>query len=77
MTYYAAIRHFGKVKDDKNYKSVDKLTLAKLDDFQRMTIEIWDLVIAIYRKDKENDIDEFSSISEVVYFEKITNKPSP
>ena len=72
LNYYAAIRHFGKVKDDKNYKSIDELTLAKLDCFRSMTIEIWDLVISMYRQDEGNDIDEeFSSISEVVYFEEL------
>jgi hypothetical protein len=38
-----------------------------------MTIEIWDLFISKYRQDKESDIDEFSSISEVIYFENINN----
>lgn len=67
LIYYDAIRHFGKVK----YKSIDELTLAKLDHFRCMTIEIWDLVISKYRQDKENNIEEFSSISEIVYFENI------
>jgi len=69
LNYYAAIRHFGKTKDEKNYKSVDELTLAKLDHFRSMTIEIWDLVIAMYRQDDKNDIGEFSSISNIVHFE--------
>ena len=78
LSYYSAIRHFGKIKNDENYRSVDELTLAKLDLFQKMTIEIWDIVITIYRRDKEIDIDEdFSSISESVNFDKLTNKPSP
>ena len=67
LVYYNAIRHFGKVK----YKSVDELTLEKLDYFRRMTIEIWDIVISKYRQDKGNDIGEFSSISEIVYFKNI------
>ncbi len=67
LIYYNAIRHFGESK----YKSVDELTLSKLDCFRSMTIEIWDLVISTYRLKKENEIDEFSSISEVVYFEDI------
>jgi len=67
LNYYDAIRHFGKVK----YKSIDELTLAKLDCFRSMTIEIWDLVISMYRQDEGNDIEEFSSISEVVYFEEL------
>lgn len=73
LNYYDAIRHFGKVK----YKSMDELTLAKLDYFRSMTIEIWNLVISKYRKDEGNDIEEFSSISEFIYFKELTNKPSP
>ena len=67
LNYYDAIRHFGKVK----YKSIDELTLPKLDYFRSMTIEIWDLVISKYRQDEGNDIEEFSSISEFVYFEEL------
>jgi hypothetical protein len=77
LNYYSAIRHFGKVKDDMNYKSIDELTLVKLNHFRSMTIEIWDTVISMYRQDDENDIGEFSSISEIVYFEELTNMPSP
>jgi len=73
LNYYDAIRHFGKVK----YKSMDELTLSKPDYFRSMTIEIWNLVISKYRKDEGNDIEEFSSISDIVCFEKLTNKPSP
>lgn len=71
LVYYDAIRHFGKVK----YKSIDELTLTKLDHFRCMTIEIWDLVISKYRQNKENNIEEFSSISEIVYFENISINP--
>jgi hypothetical protein len=67
LNYYDAIRHFGKVK----YKSIDELTLVKLDCFRIMTIRIWDLVISKYRKDEGNEIGEFSSINEIVYFEEL------
>ncbi|MBA4411424.1 MAG: hypothetical protein C0397_18640 [Odoribacter sp.] len=67
LKYYDAIRHFGKVK----YKLMDELTIGKLDYFRSMTIEIWDLVISMYRQDEENEIEEFSSISEVFFFEKL------
>ena len=49
---------------------LDSLTLEKVAQFRSMTIEIWDVVIAIYRTDDRNDIDEFHSISEVVEFTK-------
>lgn len=77
LTYYADIRHFGKVKDDKKYKSIDNLTIDKLNYFRCLTIEIWDIVIAIYRQNKDNDIDDFSSISEVVKFDELIKKPCP
>lgn len=67
LTYYAAIRHFGQNKNDKNYHTVDQLTLAELNRFRQMTIEIWDLVITMYHKN-ENFTGELSSVSEIIYF---------
>lgn len=64
--YYNATRHFGKVK----YDIIDNLTIDKLHSFKNMTIQIWDLVISKYRMDEENLIDSFSSIGDVIYFEK-------
>ena len=83
MTYYAAIRHFGKNKNEDNYHIIDRLTLAELNRFRQMTIEIWDLVIAMYRKD-DNLLGELSSVSELAYFTELaeqkvkddTSKPS-
>lgn len=67
INYYDAIRHFGKVK----YKAIDDLTLSKLDSFRNMTIDIWDIVISKYRQNRDNDIGEFSSICEIINFEKL------
>lgn len=67
LCYYDAIRHFGKVK----YDLIDELTLSKLNSFRVMTIEIWDIVISQYRQKKENDIQEFSSIGEIINFENL------
>lgn len=68
LSYYGAVRHFGENKNKKNYRTIDKLTLKKLKRFFRMTIEIWDIIIAMYRADPKNDIEDFSSISNVVQF---------
>jgi hypothetical protein len=68
LAYYAAIRHFGENKDKENYRTVDRLTLAELNRFRRMTIDIWDLVIVMYRQDEENDLEEVSSVTDVVWF---------
>jgi len=73
LTYYAAIRHFGKNKNDENYRTVDRLTLTELNRFRWMTIEIWDLVIAMYRQD-ENLLGELSSVSELVYFTELADQ---
>lgn len=68
LLYYDAIRHFGENKNEQNYRTVDQLTFRRLDRFRRMTIEIWDIIIAMYREDPKNDIDDFRSISDVVWF---------
>jgi hypothetical protein len=72
LKYYGAIRHFGRNLDDKNYEIVQKLTISELDRFRKMTIQIWDLVIGIYRQDKENDIDDdLSSVTDIVLFNRL------
>lgn len=73
LSYYGAVRHFGKIEGEASYRKIDQLTLVKLDLFRQMTIDIWDVVIAMYRKDKENEFEEFKSISEVVEFRELPN----
>lgn len=68
LSFYGAVRHFGENKNKENYRTIDQLTLKRLDRFFRMTIEIWDIIITMYRGNPENDIDNFSSISDVVKF---------
>jgi hypothetical protein len=72
LLYYDAVRHFGKNKDEKHYRMVDQLTLNKLDRFRRMTVEIWDVVIAM----PGNKI-EFRSISDVVKFKELAMRSEP
>lgn len=75
LKYYGAIRHFGRNLDDKNYEVVRKLTISELDRFIKMTIQIWDLVIGIYRQDKENEIDDdVSSVSNIVSFNQLAKQ---
>jgi hypothetical protein len=66
ISYYDPLRHFGKNKDEAHYRKVDELALAKVKEFIRMTVEIWDVVIAIHREDEENEFDDFKSIAEVI-----------
>ncbi len=68
LSYYGAVRHFGENKDKQNYRLVNQLTPRILDQFRRMTIEIWDILIVKYRHNPKNDIEDFRSISEVVDF---------
>lgn len=75
LKYYGAIRHFGRNLDDENYEVVRKLTISELDRFIKMTIQIWDLVIGIYRHDKENEIDDdISSVSNIVSFNRLAEQ---
>ncbi len=68
LAYYNAIRHFGRNKDEKNYRTLDLLTLIELDRFRRMTINIWDVIIAMFRSDKGNELDEIPSITKAIWF---------
>jgi len=70
LSYYGIVRHFGKNKDDQNYRTIDQLTLQELDRFRHMTVEIWDVILAMYQRDDSNNLGEIGSrsISEVVRF---------
>ena len=69
------MRHFGKNRDEKNYRTIDRLTRQELDRFCRMTIEVWDVVIEMYQGDDQNDLHEIRSISEVVPFKNLAERP--
>jgi hypothetical protein len=71
LVYYGAIRHFGKTKDNNKYLTLEKLTLSEVNRFKKMTIEIWDLIIDMHRKDKEHDLEEIPSIGEIVHFKEL------
>jgi len=73
LKYYDAIRHFGRNKDDENYRTVDCLTIEKLNSFREMTIEIWDFVIDMYRQCQSFSI-EISSVSELVNFTELNER---
>lgn len=50
--------------------------MPALNRFCRMTIEVWDVVIAMYRDDDQNDLREISSISELVQFKNPADQSS-
>jgi len=64
LFYYDTVRHFGENKNQQNYRTIDQLTLKRLNRFVHMTVEIWDIIIGMYRKNPKNDIDDFNSISD-------------
>lgn len=74
LLVYGAIRHFGKVKNEKNYVLVDKLDLPTVDRFRKLTIDLWDMVIAVQRSNDLNKIDDFKSIAEKVIFDEPPEK---
>jgi hypothetical protein len=71
LVYYGAIRHFGKTIDNNKYLTVNRLTLSEVNRFRKMTIDIWDFIIDMHRKDKENDLEEIQSIEEIVQFKEL------
>lgn len=71
---YGAIRHFGEVKDDENYRIVHELNLSVLKRYKRITVDLWDIVIAIQRSHDLNEIEDFGSIADQVVFEELPEK---
>ncbi len=65
---YGAIRHFGRVKDNENYRLIEGLNLSTVDRFRKISIDLWDAVIAVYRSYDLNEIEDFRSIADIVEF---------
>jgi hypothetical protein len=68
LGYYDTLRHFGKNRNEQKYRQIDELTMKELKRFRDMTIEIWNVVIAMYKNDDENDLGGITSVTEVVWF---------
>lgn len=71
---YDAMRHFGKNRKEQKYRTIDQLTIQKLFRFHHMTIEIWDVVIAMFKNDGENDIGGITSVTEIVWFKDLAEQ---
>ncbi|MDD5520319.1 MAG: hypothetical protein PHI84_05810 [Kiritimatiellae bacterium] len=69
LSYYGHARHFGQNKDDQNYHTIDELNVTKLNECRKIAIDIWDTLIQIFQQDKNNDLDAWRSICDLVYFE--------
>lgn len=63
LPYYDSLRHFGLIK----HSIIDQLTVEKLDQFRRMTINIWDVVITFAKENDKNYIG-ISSVTEIISF---------
>jgi hypothetical protein len=71
LEYYDSVRHFGRARNEKKHRTIDRLTTQEVDRFRRMTLEVWDAVIAMYRDDDQNDLHEMNSISDLVPFKNL------
>ena len=71
LDYYGAIRHFGHNRDTQIYMKVDEITFTKVRFFRNLTVEIWDTILDIFKRDDQNDLDDIGSITDVVWFNDI------
>jgi len=67
LSYYGDIRHLGPSK----HRNLDKLTVGEVDEFRRFAIEIWDLLIAHYKQDETNDLEDVVSVTDAVWFHEL------
>lgn len=68
LSFYNAIRHLGDSGNGEKYRKLDELAIGDLDRFRQMTVQIWNVAIAMYRNDGESEI-HIDAISEVVRFD--------
>ncbi len=73
LGYYNAIRHFGLNEDAKTYAKIDDLTFSKLCEFKNLAVDIWNMILLIFKRNEENDLQDITSITDVVWFENIIN----
>ena len=73
IMFYNAIRHFGESIGNQHYEIVDKLTLQELDEFRILTVKIWDIIIAKYKKDDRNELNEIRSVTDLVDFDDMSS----
>jgi hypothetical protein len=57
--FYNGCRHFGLTKSGKGYYKIDQLTLPVMQECYEFGLELWKIVISVFQKDPENDLDEF------------------
>lgn len=69
---YNAIRHFGRVKNDANYKLIEDLDLAKVKRLKKLTVDIWDATIDVQRSNDLNNIDQdLASVADIIHFDEM------
>lgn len=74
LDYYGAIRHFGRNRDAQIYMKVDDITFTKVRFFRDLSVEIWDTILDIFKRDDQNDLDDIGSITDVVRFKDIAEQ---
>jgi hypothetical protein len=55
---YDGCRHFGITSDQRRYAEVSQLTYQRADELFRFALKVWEMVIAIYRKDRSNELED-------------------
>ncbi len=68
LNSYGSVRHFGVNRDLANYHTVDDLSTDKLERYVKLTLDIWDTVIAIQEGNDENEFEEWRTVRSKVHF---------
>lgn len=55
---YDQCRHFGLTNDNSRHGQVSEITLKKTEELYKFGLLVWDIVIKIFRKDPQNELDE-------------------
>lgn len=57
--FYNGCRHFGKTTTGRGYRSVDELSFAVAQECYEFGLEVWSVVIEVFRGKRDSDLDEF------------------
>ena len=55
---YDHCRHFGLTNDGSRHWQVSQVTLEKTRDLYEFGLSVWDIVIAVFRQDPQNQLDD-------------------
>ncbi len=58
--FYNGCRHFGKTTTGRGYRSVDELTFTVVRECYEFGLEIWSIVIGVFRSQRDSDLEDFN-----------------